>query len=609
MVTKKRVEQMIFSKEILEKLRTDSGGLSLQSRSYIALFSLLFIITALSRPVSDDGVAEIESKSVDIVLAIDISKSMLATDHYPNRLVFAKQKALNVIKNMPKSRVGVIAFANNSYIVSPLTFDHQAVSYLLQNLDTESISEQGTDYGNLLGSAEEFLKSEKEKNLLIFTDGGDGESYSDEIERAKSAGFKIYVVGIGSEDGSPIPQKDGSFLKYNGDIVITSFNDNVREFATESGGLFMKSTNGDSDVKFLTDEFQKLQSVEQKKQEIPIYIEYFYYPLWVAIALLIPLFYSIPRLLRAKNLLLPLLLFASTDSEAGLFDFYYLNSASEYNQNGEYQRAIEELQKVDPSDEVNYNIGNNYYSDGNYSEAIKSYRKVSHENSELKAKALHNVGNSYFQQDMLQEAIDSYEKSLKLSDNNRTNENLQYAKEKLEEKKKQEEDQNQSGEDEEQESEEQNGNENGNSEDKDGEKGESEEQQEDGEPKEDSGDSESSDGGDLDSDNQKADSGEEKSSDSKQKETQQESGEGEAKSSDGEDNRTEEQSFIKEKLENDSNSSEPLKTTFEEGFGDENTTDRLQDEKILKALQNQDIGTKMFGILPHKESLDGVKPW
>jgi Ca-activated chloride channel family protein len=618
MITKKRVEQVIFSEEILKKLRSDSGGLSLRVRSFIALFSLLFIITALSRPVSSDGKIEIESKSVDIVFAIDISKSMLATDSYPNRLEFAKRKALDLIEKMPKSRIGVIAFANNSYIVSPLTFDHRAVSYLLQNLDTENISEQGTSIETLLNSANEFLKSGDEKNLLIFTDGGDGESYEKELQLANSFDFKIYTVGFGSEDGSPIPQKDGSFIKYNGDIVITALNENIKNLSTGTGGFYLHSTNSSEDMDYISSQFSKLQSVEKKKQEIPVYIEYFYYPLSVAIFLLIPLFYSLPKWKRrgrgvATALLLFLVVGFSQDLEAGMFDFYHLQQAEELYQSGKYREAIEEYKKIELSDEVNYNIGNSYYRDGNFSEAVKHYRKVSSEDRELKRKTLHNLGNSYSSMEKFPEAKKSYEDSLEFSDeqnSSKTLENLEWVKKKIEEQRKEQEDQqNQSGQDGEKNRNDQNGDGEEKSEDQsqDGENSDQEDSQKDQNSKESDSKGEqqnsAEDGKKSDQDSEEQGSQQKEQKSDADAEQQQEGAE-------QSDENSSKQEFIKEKLENEDNStSGKSRITGNEAEGDDNLTNDLQDEKIFRLLQNQEIGTKMFGILPYKENQNSVKPW
>lgn len=619
MITKKRVDQLIFSEDILKKLRSDSGGLSLRVRSFIALFSLLFIITALSRPVSSDGVLEVESKSVDIVFAIDISKSMLATDSYPNRLEFAKRKALDLIEKMPKSRIGVIAFANNSYIVSPLTFDHKAVSYLLNSLDTESISEQGTSIETLLESAKEFLKSENEKNLLIFTDGGDSESYSSELELANSYGFKIYTVGFGTEEGSPIPKKDGTFIEYNGNIVITQFNNNIKDLAKGSGGFYLHSTNSNEDIDYLSNEFKKLQSLEKKKQEIPIYIEYFYYPLMVALLLIVPLFYSLPKFRKkqksvASILMLLLLSPLSQELEAGIFDFYHLDRADKLYSSGNYREAIEEYRKIDLSDEVNYNIANSYYRDGNFSEAIKHYRKVSAEDRELKQKALYNIGNSFASQELYEDAKKSYEESLKFGEDNSTNENLNWVKEILEkQKKEQENQQGQDGDNQQENQESQNSdqqdNKNQDSNSKDGDKeGESKESESENDESEDNQDAqqnsqdgeESENSEDLDDKSAKQ---KDQNSDSQGKEQ-----EGENRSEQNENNNSKE-SFIKEKLDDENSSKNMSRTLGGEESADENLTDNLQDEKILRILQNQNIGTKIFGILPHKENSNDNKPW
>jgi Ca-activated chloride channel family protein len=439
LITKKRVEQTIFAPEILKKLTSSSGGISNKTRTIIALFSLLFMVTALARPVIKEGSVEVESHSTDLLFALDISTSMLATDKYPNRLEFSKKKIVDIIKGLNQNRVGVIAFANNGYTVAPMSFDKSGVSYLVQNLHSQNISEQGTSIQQLLYSADMFLQDNPDRVLLIFTDGGDSSDYSSEIAFAREKGMRIFIIGIGSESGSPIPLEDGSLLKVDGNIVISKFNSAIKDLALDTGGIFMNGVNSDEDVKAILSEILKIDSNEIKKDEIPIYMELFIYPLLFALALLFPLLYSLPtvKFKRFWAIVTLIVLSQPQNIEAGLLDWLYIDRAEENINSGEYGKAIEELSKLESSDEVNFNIGNAHYHSGDYDKAIESYKKV---DGELKQQALYNSGNSLVQKGELERAKATYEKALTLGENPKVRENLEWVKNRLQQNKQNQQD-------------------------------------------------------------------------------------------------------------------------------------------------------------------------
>ena len=426
---KKRVKQDIFAPEILKKLITSSGGFSIKTRTILTLFSLFFMIVALAKPVIKDGVLEVESKSVDIVIALDISKSMLAKDRYPNRLDFSKHKIIEILHGLKKNRVGVIAFAHNGYTVSPLSFDKIGVEYLVQNLDSKNISEQGTSIKKLLQSADMFLKENKDKLLIIFSDGGDSTNYSEEIQFAKDKEIKIFVVGIGSEQGSPIELEDGNFLKDNGTIVITKFNNAIKDLAIQTNGIFLNGVNSQEDINYILGEIENIDSDEVKKDKVPIYKEFFIYPLILSLLFIFPIFYSLPRF----AFIFLLFMIPNTEIQAGIFDWYYINQAENSFENGQYSEAIEKYSKLESSDKTNFNIGDSYYKQGNFQKAIDSFRKVSKD--DLKQKALYNIGNSYVKMEKLPQAKSIYEKALKLGENPKVRENLEWVKNRLKQDK------------------------------------------------------------------------------------------------------------------------------------------------------------------------------
>ncbi|HIC10417.1 MAG TPA: tetratricopeptide repeat protein, partial [Campylobacterales bacterium] len=439
LTTKKRVEQTIFKPEILKKLTSSTGGLSLKTRTILAFFSTLFMIVALARPVINKGDTEIDVKSVDVIFAIDISKSMLANDRYPNRLEFAKKKVIDIIKQLKSNRIGVIAFANQGYTVVPLTLDRDGAIYLVKNIDSQNISEQGTSIKRVLYSVDAFLKDNPDRVVVLLTDGGDNTNYSDEVALAKKMGLRIFVIGTASKHGAPITLQDGSLLKdSNGAIVITKFNPAIKELAFQTGGIFVNGVNSDRDVEAIANEIDRLESSEIKKEKLPIYQELFIYPLIISLLLLFPTFYSLPSMRKFRKLLfwkratIFLLLLFSPKLEAGIFDWWYINKAEESYQNGEYQKAIQSFLQLNSSDETNFNIANSYYRSGEFDKAIEYYKKV---RGEHQREALYNLGNAYVQKGNLEKAIQSYQKSLEIEEDPKARENLEWAKNLLNQQK------------------------------------------------------------------------------------------------------------------------------------------------------------------------------
>jgi len=443
LLTQKEADIHFFSEEVISKLRVSANSMTLQARNAIYFLMGIFIVIAMAEPVIKDGTIEIKAKSADIMIALDISDSMLAKDVYPNRLELAKQKALLLLDDAPNERIGVVAFAKKSYLVSPLSFDHEAVRFLLSKLDTTSITQKGTDYLGILDVIAKVKDKSTKKYLLILSDGGDNDDFSDEIEYAKDNNIVVFVLGIGTKKGAPIKQSDGSFIKYKGDIIITKLNDSISELATKSGGVYIQSTTSDSDIKAMLNEIDSMSDEKElKSQEVPKYTPLFYYPLGVAILLLLIATSSFGRGLKTTvSALLFLTLFIGVDSNAGVLDFMELERAKESYQNGNYKESAKEYEsyaKNQNSPQSFYNAANSYYKDKNYDKALEVYKKAIFKDDEQRAKNYANIGNSYVKQakkGSLEKAIESYEKSLKLKDDKDTRENLEAVKKFLEKKK------------------------------------------------------------------------------------------------------------------------------------------------------------------------------
>ncbi len=452
-LTQKEAVGSYFSDEVMAKLRVATKGLTLKARNALFFLAAIFMIVALAEPVIVDGKIDVEQKSADILIGLDISNSMLANDLYPSRLELAKKKAVEFIRLVKQDRVGVIAFAKGSYLVSPLSFDKEAVAFLLKNLDTSSITEQGTDFMTLLETAKSSSKHSKQKYLLLFTDGGDKDDFSKEIEYAKENGITVFVIGIGTKRGAPIKMGNGSFMKYHGKIVITKLNEHIADLALGSGGVFIKATNSDKDIQTMYKEMSHvIEKKTLRKKSIEKHIPLFYLPLGAAMLLVLIALASMTKRsevhVPSMFLLASLLFFGVSDAKAGILDFMDIKEAKEAYAKEEYKDAakrFEEYAKSSNKPHAYYNAGDAYYKAGKYKKALQMYQKVQTQDAMLKAHTLHNTGNTYAKLGQYKKAIEAYEDALKLQDDKATRENLEAVKKLLKkgEQKKQQQQQKQ----------------------------------------------------------------------------------------------------------------------------------------------------------------------
>lgn len=450
LLTQKEAHASFFSDEVMQKLRVSSNTLTLKARNALFFLIAVLMTIALAGPVIKDGKIEVTAKSADIMIALDISDSMLAEDVYPNRLQLAKQKALELLRLAPNERIGVIAFAKNSYLVSPLSFDHEAVAFLLKKLDTNSITEQGTDFMAMLEVVDKSIKKDAKKYLLVLTDGGDKKDFAKEIAFAKEKGITIFVLGIGTPQGAPIKLENGEFIKQNGKIIVSKLNEKIADLAKKTGGVYIESVNSNADVKAMLKEIeQNSKKKELKSEQIEKYIPLFYYPLGLALLLFLIATSSMSKRVKVEvPALLALLLFSSTPSQAGLLDFIELDEAKKAYEQKNYLKSAKiysEYAKHANHNESYYNAANALYKAGKYKEAIKNYEKATFDDKVLRAKNFANMGNAYAKlgdEASLQKAIESYEESLKLYEDKDTRDNLEAVKKALKQKKEKQEQQN-----------------------------------------------------------------------------------------------------------------------------------------------------------------------
>ncbi len=258
------------------------------------LFILFLLIIALARPQFGSRLEEVKREGIEMIIALDVSRSMLAEDIKPNRLERAKQAIVNLVNRMQDDKIGMIVFAGDAYTQLPMTTDYISARLFLANINTEIVSKQGTAIASAieLGIKSFTQDQESSKVIVIISDGENHEGDAVQAAaKAKEKGIKIYTIGMGSAKGAPIPllRRSGQseFMKdRNGEVIISRMDPSMlRKIAQEGDGEFFRASTGNVGLNKL---YSDLNNLNKSEIETKIYSEYddqFHY--FVALSLLL----------------------------------------------------------------------------------------------------------------------------------------------------------------------------------------------------------------------------------------------------------------------------------------------------------------------------------
>jgi Ca-activated chloride channel family protein len=424
-----KVEQ-IFSKDILNKLQFGRFG-AINLKFFLLIASFVLMVIALARPIvlSQDK-QEIDVKSFNLAIALDISKSMKAEDIFPNRLRFSKKAIGLVMDGVPEANIAIIAYTNDAFLVSPFSNDFKSIEFLLSNLDTDSLSSRGSQILSALKATNKIFESidEGKKTLLLVTDGADGRDLEKIDEYIKQKNITLHVLSIGTKKGSTLSDRSGGFITdRDGNIVVSKRDDSLMSIL--DGGAFLSSSGELTKIDWLVEEIKKSVEIKEvKRDSLEGAKELFYYPLALGLLLI---FFAFNH---ARLPFLLVLFIAPLDSRAGLFDFLDIYQAKKSYEKQEFYEAEKSFSKLD-SNQAKYNQANMLYRQEKFKEALKLYQSIKGFSTEYEHKRLHNIGNSYAQLGKIDEAIESYEEALKVKEDEDTRANLELMKKMQKEQK------------------------------------------------------------------------------------------------------------------------------------------------------------------------------
>ena len=446
-VRQKLLAQFIQAR-LLSSLTVGVSPTRQKIRFALVILAVVFLIIAIARPQHGYDLEEVQQNGLDIVVAVDTSKSMLATDIAPNRLTRAKLATLELMQKASADRMGLVAFAGDAFLECPLTIDNTAFLQSVQALDANSIPQGGTAIAGAINTAlTAFKEKTRHKVLVLFTDGEDNDSEPGALEAAQNAakeGLKIFTIGIGSADGTlvTVAGADGNtdyVRDEKGQVVKSKLNEALlQQIATAAGGFYLPLRGANTMDTLYERGLAPLPKSENKEKLVRRYHEQFHWPLAAAILLLLTEMFlperkreKKPAALAAKTgvtavvalviCVVPNLLFGSP---AGALHDY---------QSGNFTNALQEygrLAQVYTNDlRLVFNAGDAAYRATNFDAAQNFFQQVTlSPDLKLQQSAYYNLGNVQFQKaksakdlDGLEQGFDAaakiYERAVMLNTN------------------------------------------------------------------------------------------------------------------------------------------------------------------------------------------------
>ena len=277
---RRKIQDSYSDSELLEVISPNRSNFKLNLKLIIECLAILFLSIGLANPKIGTELKSINREGVDIVFAIDVSKSMLAEDVAPNRLLRSKRIISEIINSLSSDRVGIVAYAAQAIPQVPLTTDFAAVKNFLQIIDTDMLSSQGTSIDSALNLSANFFDQNSETNrvLVLLSDGEDHDDIPESIiSLIIENNINFISIGVGQDNGSTIPIKvNGRIDSYkkdnNGEVVITKRNSEIlKKIASSSGGEYIDGNTTEEALEYVK---VKLDKIDKSEFETSQFVEY-----------------------------------------------------------------------------------------------------------------------------------------------------------------------------------------------------------------------------------------------------------------------------------------------------------------------------------------------
>lgn len=442
---KKRIAKKLGDPALIKELTRQYHPGKFAFKFVLLLLAFIAASFAFANIRSADASEQVKRNGIDVMVALDVSNSMLAQDITPTRLDRAKQVITKIIEKLGDDRVGLVIFAGKAYLQMPLTGDHGAAKMYLSSATPESVPTQGTVIGEALKMCYlTFNNADKKyKTVLLFSDGEDHDEGAVELAKKMAAdGVVIHTVGVGTLEGSSIPDPATGGLKQdiNGNVVVTKLNEiPLQQVAAAANGQYQLFSTTDKVVSTIVSQLKTMDQRNVVDESLLNYKSFFQYFLALAlIVLLIELFMSErrkrtivkkikPAVTLAFFLLASTTLIAQSDKEL-------VKQGNESYKRKDYPLAIDAYRKAAEMNPENqaaiYNLGSALYKNGDSSKAITAYEMgIKSAKAPIdKSNAYYNKGVVLHNSKKLPECIEAYKNALRINPNDEdARQNLQKA--------------------------------------------------------------------------------------------------------------------------------------------------------------------------------------
>jgi Ca-activated chloride channel family protein len=455
MLQKKQLRRFVGD-TLISQLAPEASFAMHIMKQVLILLALACLILTIANPQIGTRLEEVKREGIDLFVTLDVSMSMKSEDIRPSRLEKAKRDMSELLRKLSGDRVGMIVFAGDAFVQFPLTADYSAADLFLSAIDVDAVPVPGTMIGSAIEvSLKSFSKdAPTQKAIVVVSDGENTEGdVLGAVEEAKKAGVRIYCVGMGTPEGGPIPiyNQNGNRIDYkhdqSGSIVLSKLDETMlQQIAATTGGTYHRATSGGNEIDDIFNELALLEKVEFGTKKLTGFETRYQYPLAFAILFLIvevmlserrgKLFARLKKFLPISATAVILMMF-SVNATAQTVRSHVSKGNSVYNKGRyidaevEYKKALEKDPK---SKEAQFNLGNSYYKQQRFDEAMREHGNVgvAMKSAEEQAETYYNIGNSLYCTNKFQEAVEAYKKSLRLNPNDEdARYNLQMAREKL----------------------------------------------------------------------------------------------------------------------------------------------------------------------------------
>lgn len=424
--------------KLLAALMPDVSRWRPEVKFWLLEAALAVLILMVARLQMGTRISNEKRVGIETVIALDVSNSMKAEDVTPNRLDRAKMMVENLVDKFTDDKIALIVFAGDAFVQLPITSDYVSAKMFLSDISPSMIATQGTDIARAIEMGTHSFTSQEGigRAIIVITDGEDHEGGAVEAaQKAKKLGMRVFVLGIGSTNGAPVPDGQGGYMKDNsGNTVMSTLNEDMcKQVAEAGGGAYIHVENNGNAQEQLNTELAKLSQKEMESVVYSDYDEQFQAFGLIALLLLIaevcllecrsPWFKNVSLFSRKKRVMTVALLALLSSTAFAQTDRQYVRDGNKAFRAGDYANAEVAYRKAVEKNPRNpqaiFNLGNALFAQKKDSAAVQQYEQAAklETNPKRRAMSYHNIGVVCQSHKMYSEAIEAYKEALRLTPN------------------------------------------------------------------------------------------------------------------------------------------------------------------------------------------------